>query len=275
MTLITRIISAVVAAAFGISIIVFADTPALPAAVSLLTMLGVFELYRADKCLENKVMTGIALAFSGVYPFLVVYGNSSIMLLVTTAAIMGFFASYLLYYRKAGFEKLAYSVLVPYLLSLSMASLCKLNTLTDRHGKILILLTLCGAWIADTAAYFTGTFLGRHKLCPEISPKKTVEGFIGGIVFDGLFFVAFNYVYVSFFAKDCGVNYISSFFLGMICAALGTLGDLTASLVKRQCGIKDYGKIMPGHGGFMDRFDSVLFVAPFMYAYLSVIKMYV
>ena len=60
----------------------------------------------------------------------------------------------------------------------------------------------------------------------------------------------------------------------MICAALGTLGDLTASLIKRQCGIKDYGKIMPGHGGFMDRFDSVLFVAPFMYAYLSVMEMY-
>ncbi|MBQ5337443.1 MAG: phosphatidate cytidylyltransferase, partial [Oscillospiraceae bacterium] len=88
-------------------------------------------------------------------------------------------------------------------------------------------------------------------------------------------FVIFNLVYVSFFAKGCGVNYFISFFLGMICAALGTLGDLTASLIKRQCGIKDYGKIMPGHGGFMDRFDSVLFVAPFMYAYLSVMDMYV
>jgi phosphatidate cytidylyltransferase len=273
--LLTRIISAVVAAAIGITVIIFADTAALPAAVALLSMLGVYELYRAASCHENKFMTGIALAFSGVYPFLVLYGSDRIILLVTTAVIMAMFASYLLYYRKMSFEKLSFAVMVPVLMSFSMASLCKLNVLTEKHGKVLLLLTLCGAWIADSAAYFTGTFLGKHKLCPEISPKKTVEGFIGGVIFDGLFFVIFNLVYVSFFAKECGVNYYISFFLGMICAALGTLGDLTASLIKRQCGIKDYGKIMPGHGGFMDRFDSVLFVAPFMYAYLSVMDMYV
>ena len=273
--MLTRIISAVVAAAIGITVIIFADTAALPAAVALLSMLGVFELYRAAGCHENKFMTAIALAFSGAYPFLVLYGSDRIILLVTTAVIMALFASYLLYYRKMSYEKLSFAVMVPVLMSLSMASLCRLNVLTEKHGKVLLLLTLCGAWIADSAAYFTGTFLGKHKLCPEISPKKTVEGFIGGVIFDGLFFVIFNLVYVSFFAKGCGVNYFISFFLGMICATLGTLGDLTASLIKRQCGIKDYGKIMPGHGGFMDRFDSVLFVAPFMYAYLSVMDMYV
>ena len=156
-----------------------------------------------------------------------------------------------------------------------MTSLIKLNALSDRHGVVYIVLSLCGAWIADTAAYFTGTFLGKHKLCPEISPKKTIEGFAGGLIFNGLFMAAFNFVYVTYFAKGCGVNYISSFFLGVFCAALGTLGDLTASLLKRQRGIKDYGNIMPGHGGVMDRFDSVLFVAPFMHAYLSMINIYV
>ena len=273
--MLTRIISALVGVVIGITIICFSNTVVLPVAVALLTMLGVFELYRAVGCTENKIMTALALVFSGVYPFMICYGNSNIINLVSTALIMGMFASYMPYHKKMGYDKLSFGVLAPMLLSFSMASICKLNFLTDRHGAVLILLTLCGAWIADSAAYFTGTFLGKHKLCPDISPKKTVEGFIGGVVFDGLFFILFNYIYVSFFAKDCGVNYISSFFLGMICAALGTVGDLTASLIKRQCGIKDYGKIMPGHGGFMDRFDSVLFVAPFMYAYLSVINMYV
>jgi len=273
--LLTRIISSLVGIVIGVTVIWFADTAVLPAAVALLTMLGVFELYRAAGCLENKIMTALAMVFSGAYPFITVYGSSRINTLVTTAAVMGMFASYMPYHKKISYEKHAFGVLVPLLLSMSMSSICRLNALTERHGGVLILLTLCGAWIADTAAYFTGTFLGKHKLCPEISPKKTVEGFIGGVVFDGLFFILFNFIYVSFFAKDCGVNYISSFFLGMICAALGTVGDLTASLIKRQCGIKDYGKIMPGHGGFMDRFDSVLFVAPFMYAYLSVINMYI
>lgn len=270
----TRIISAMVGVVIGVTIICLSGTVVLPVSVALLSILGVFELYRAAGCLENRIMTGLAFVLAGSYPFITVYGNSSIICLVTTAVIMAMFASYMPYHRKMGYDKLSFGVLVPFLLSLSMCSICKLHALTERHGAILILLTLCGAWIADSAAYFTGTFLGKHKLCPDISPKKTVEGFIGGVVFDGLFFMLFNFVYVTFFAKDCGVNYISSFFLGMICAALGTVGDLTASLIKRQCGIKDYGKIMPGHGGFMDRFDSVLFVAPFMYAYLSVINIY-
>jgi len=273
--LFTRVVSGLVGVVIGVTVICLSGTAVLPVTVALLTMLGVFELYRATGCLENKIMTVIALMFSAAYQFLVFYGNDNLVNLVTTASVMCMFASYMPYHRKMGYDKLSFGVLVPLLLSLSMSSICKLRLLTERHGAVLILLTLCGAWIADTAAYFTGTFLGKHKLCPEISPKKTVEGFIGGVVFDGLFFILFNLVYVTFFAKDCGVNYVSSFFLGMICAALGTVGDLTASLIKRQCGIKDYGKIMPGHGGFMDRFDSVLFVAPFMYAYLTVINMYV
>lgn len=272
--MVTRIISGLVGVVIGVTIICLAHTVVLPIAVSLLSMLGIFELYRANKCLDYKVMTILACAFCGAYPFLTVYGNGAVLTLVTTAVIMALFASYIPLHKKMGFEKMTYAILSPLLLSLSMASLCKLEKLTDRHGSVLILLTLCGAWIADTMAYFTGTFFGRHKLCPEISPKKTVEGFIGGIIFDGLFFVLFNFIYVTFFAKDCGVNYLSSFFLGLICGVLGTVGDLSASLIKRQCGIKDYGKIMPGHGGFMDRFDSVLFVAPFMYAYLSVINIY-
>lgn len=133
------------------------------------------------------------------------------------------------------------------------------------------MLTLCGAWLADSGAYFVGTFLGRHKLCPNISPKKTVEGVIGGVITNGLIFVLLGLGYTKLIATgDVSANYILLFVLGMICALLGLLGDLSASLLKRQTGIKDYGNIMPGHGGVMDRFDSVLFVAPFMTIALSV-----
>jgi len=271
----TRIISSVVGIFIGVSVLAFADTIVLPVALSLLSMLGVYELYRANDCIRFRVMTGISLVYAGSAPFACMIKDKPVDLLLTTAAVMGLFASYLPVHKKMSFEKMTYAVATPLLLSFSMVSIYKLHMLSERHGVVFILLSLCGAWIADSAAYFTGTFLGKHKLCPEISPKKTIEGFAGGVIFDGLFFVVFNLIYVSFFAKDCGVNYLSSFLLGIICAALGTVGDLSASLIKRQCNIKDFGKIMPGHGGFMDRFDSVLFVAPFMYAYLSVINIYV
>ena len=270
-----RIISGLIGVVIAIFILCFASTPLLPAAIAVLSVIAVCELYKANDCLQYKAMTVTALVYTAAAPFMIYVGNSTYSTLLTTVAVMMLFASYMGVHKKMNFEKLAYSVLVPLLISFSMTSLIKLNALSDRHGVVYIVLSLCGAWIADTAAYFTGTFLGKHKLCPEISPKKTIEGFAGGLIFNGLFMAAFNFVYVTYFAKGCGVNYISSFFLGVFCAALGTLGDLTASLLKRQRGIKDYGNIMPGHGGIMDRFDSVLFVAPFMYAYLSMINIYV
>ena len=122
--------------------------------------------------------------------------------------------------------------------------------------------------MGDAGAYFVGSAIGKHKLCPDISPKKTVEGAIGGVVTTGIIFVIYAYFYrmvqLSMGVDDFSVNYIVLAVVGMVCAVLGMLGDLSASLVKRQTGIKDFGKLMPGHGGMLDRFDSVLFVAPFL-----------
>lgn len=116
-------------------------------------------------------------------------------------------------------------------------------------------------------------FWGKHKLCPEISPKKTVEGLAGGIVSNALFMMLAGYL-ISVLGKGLVVNYALLAVLGIVNAVLGTIGDLTASLMKRECGIKDFGKIMPGHGGALDRFDSMVFVAPFMAAVLSVFSIF-
>ena len=122
-------------------------------------------------------------------------------------------------------------------------------------------------WIADTGAYFSGVALGKHKLCPEISPKKTIEGFIGGILTTGIVYLIAFCVYDGFEFKTA----IFAFLIGIVCAVIGTVGDLSASMVKRQIGFKDYGKIMPGHGGLMDRFDSILFVLPTFYAFVTLL----
>ena len=137
------------------------------------------------------------------------------------------------------------------------------------------MLCLAGAWLGDSGAYFVGTFWKfweKHKLCPEISPKKTWEGAVGGVLTVGLVFAlyAFGYQIVQGYrGYNFEVNYLYLVIMGFICGVLGIIGDLSASLIKRQYGIKDFGNIMPGHGGLMDRFDSVLFVAPFMMFVLS------
>ena len=135
-----------------------------------------------------------------------------------------------------------------------------------------ILLILCFAWGGDTCAYFAGRAFGKHKLCPVVSPKKTVEGAIGGVLGTMVFGVAATLIYSiaadrmeAFTRSNIGVSmYVVIALLACVAAVLGIYGDLFASVVKRQCGIKDYGTIFPGHGGILDRFDSVMFIAPFV-----------
>ena len=135
-----------------------------------------------------------------------------------------------------------------------------------------ILLILCFAWGGDTCAYFAGRAFGKHKLCPVVSPKKTVEGAVGGVLGTMVFGVLVTVIYSiaadrmeEFTRSNIGVSmYVIIALLACVAAVLGIYGDLFASVVKRQCGIKDYGTIFPGHGGILDRFDSVMFIAPFV-----------
>lgn len=125
----------------------------------------------------------------------------------------------------------------------------------------LVWLVFITAWATDTCAYFTGSFIGKRKLCPQISPKKTIEGSIGGIIGSVIISLIFAYFIVPHIFIHC-------IWIGFIGSIMGQVGDLTASIFKRYTGIKDYGKIMPGHGGILDRFDSILFTAPTVYYYM-------
>ncbi len=128
---------------------------------------------------------------------------------------------------------------------------------------ILIWIIVLAAFGTDIFAYFTGMALGKHKLCPKISPKKTVEGSVGGTLGSVLLCGLFGY----FFAGDILMHCLV---LGVLGGIVSQLGDLTASVFKRHMGIKDYGNIIPGHGGILDRFDSVLFVAPLVFYYIRI-----
>jgi phosphatidate cytidylyltransferase len=133
-------------------------------------------------------------------------------------------------------------------------------------GVYLVWFVFICSWLTDTFAYFTGRLFGKTKLSPVISPKKTVEGSIGGIVFSTAGCIAY-----SIYLNSAGIIFIPivhALIIGFASSIISQIGDLAASAIKRAVGVKDYGKIMPGHGGMLDRFDSILFVAPLIYYYM-------
>ena len=135
----------------------------------------------------------------------------------------------------------------------------------------LLFVALIGAWATDIFAYFVGVTIGKHKLCPKISPKKSVEGSIGGVIGVVTFITLYCKLLLAQWVPAFGQVPVWAYILfGLACGIMSQVGDLTASLIKRHFGIKDYGKIFPGHGGVLDRFDSLIFVAPATYFFLQI-----
>ncbi len=145
-------------------------------------------------------------------------------------------------------------VIVPFLLS------ALLRLYLHPQGKLLILVPFVMAFLSDTGAYLVGVCIGKHKMCPNISPKKSWEGFFGGIAAAVLGMILYGVI----LEKACGlsVNFVYAAVYGLLGSLAGVFGDLSMSVIKRQTGIKDYGNLIPGHGGILDRFDSVLVTAP-------------
>jgi len=135
-------------------------------------------------------------------------------------------------------------------------------------GSFLVWLIFIGSWGADTLAYYSGKYLGKKKLCPEVSPKKTIAGAIGGLLGSTIGCGVFGIVVSSYVPE---VQIIHFFLIGALCGIMGQFGDLVASSIKRYVGIKDYSNLIPGHGGILDRFDSILFNSAVVFYYLTFI----
>ena len=144
-------------------------------------------------------------------------------------------------------------------------SFLKLILGLNEYSRFYLLYVLCGAFVSDTFAFLVGSKFGKTKLAPDISPNKTVEGSLGGIVG-----VIISFVLLTVIGNANGINgnVVYWILVGIAAAIAGQFGDLTASAIKRFCKIKDFGKIMPGHGGILDRFDSLMFVAPIVYIFI-------
>lgn len=241
-------------------IVIFLDPIVLRCAVGLLSLMMVYEaihafgfkpLYTVLACLGSIGML-LAITFGGYTAFTVSFA--------LTASILAIYA--LKHHETMTFGDVASSVFMMVYIVCFMQCITLVRG-TDKIGLILMFLIFICAWISDTGAYFTGKLFGKHKLIEKISPKKTVEGAIGGVVFSALGGVVLGLVAVFCFKLEA--NYILLALTGAVGSVFGQVGDLVASWLKRQYGIKDFGNIMPGHGGAMDRFDSVVLAAPFVY----------
>ena len=134
-------------------------------------------------------------------------------------------------------------------------------------GGIYVVLLFLGSWGNDTLAYCAGRLFGKHKMSPVLSPKKTIEGAVGGVAGAGLLGFLYSLIAKNFILTDSNLGLVFAV-ICMVGALLSIIGDLAASAIKRNYDIKDYGTLIPGHGGILDRFDSVIFIAPIIYYFL-------
>lgn len=260
----TRIITGVVSAALFLTVLLLPWPIVLSAVTSLIAAVAVYEVFTVTKLIKQRGMESLSIAFALLAPFLThLQDRATIVTMLMYAVLL---AMMVVMYSKEVSPKRSVAVyVIATVVSLALACMSYLRAL-PQHGLFYVFLSLLMAWMSDTGAYFVGTFFGKHKLCPKLSPKKTVEGLVGGIAVSVVISLLAAFVYQTAFLKGVAhVSYGGVLLLALVCAPLSVVGDLFASLIKRVCGAKDYGKIFPGHGGVMDRFDSLLFVFPVVY----------
>ena len=259
--MLTRIITAVVAICVLIPVLIFASVELfagitiLKLAMALITCIAIFEV---SECVGIKKALVLCPSVA-VGAFLILTTKND---LSHYAPVMTLLLFLLFFIGVIGNKSYKVDTLLVHFAFIFyvVASFGALLLVFSRNEGFFFPLVFFGAWITDTFAYFSGYFFGKHKLIPSVSPKKTIEGAIGGTVFCTLSFVIYG------IARGCDTKAVILLaVIGLVAAVVSQLGDLSASLIKRHYGIKDYGKLFPGHGGVLDRFDSILSVSVLLY----------
>lgn len=254
----TRIIAA--GALLPVLLVILIALPPVFTAVLIAAMAAVaaYELLWGTGLVRQKKLVVLTAAFAAGVSIWCYFGQPYVWGLAGVLALTYLlFGQLLISKTKLAFEKitvcLAGGLLVPYLLS----AIVRIRSMD--MGAVYVLLPFVLAFLSDTGAYFAGVFFGKHKLCPNISPKKTVEGFFGGILGAVIGVTVYGIVLM---CMGFQVNFLFGIVYGVVGSLASVLGDLSFSVIKRQVGIKDYGNLIPGHGGILDRFDSMTVVAP-------------
>ena len=271
-----RLISSGIGTAIGITVLWLDNKWLFLAAFAAISVAAVYEILVATKYVKNIAVAVISLLFAATVPFLLNWGHIYQIRYINVryvsfAFVVGLFIIMLFSHKKVQFSQVALvafiSLCIPFSLSCAVFMFDRFG---EGHRTFALVYALTITWISDSGAYFAGTFFGKHKMAPNISPKKTWEGFAGGLLSAALFgfllgrgYELTTRIFTGELNFEVQVLFLTA--LAIPCSLLGVLGDFSASILKRECSVKDFGSIMPGHGGVLDRFDSILFVMPFVY----------
>ena len=267
----TRIITGVVAFLILVPFLIFAHTPAYTVLAAILGLIGVFEMLRCQKLAKNLKLLIPTLTYAILVPVIgrhLSMGHDFMTVFTALTSLYMLVCFAMAVFSKGKIEFVPTAAAVASCVYVVLGFSCLLVLRDWSFGGYLFLLPFLSAWVSDTAAYFTGRAFGKNKLIPDVSPNKTVEGAIGGLVVTAIFMLVYGCIVR--FALGVGVNLIGLFLLGVALSAVSMVGDLIASLIKRHYNIKDYSHIFPGHGGVLDRFDSVLATAPMTFIVITV-----
>ena len=259
-----RILTAIGIFVVGLPILLLSNTLVYPIALGILSSIAAWELLRVLGYSKRLVVAIPAYLISGLLPFFAsakfVPSEQQITYIAVMTIALFLFVLWLrcvsVFSRgRVHFGDVASVFTAIAYVTVSFTSLTLLRYM--HGGEMLYGLVFVCAWTSDTFAYFTGRLFGKHKLAPELSPKKTIEGSVGGVVFAILACLLYGLI-VELVHEDYSANYLALALIGALCSVISQIGDLFASLIKREHGVKDYSNMLPGHGGVMDRFDSAL-----------------
>ena len=251
--MVTRIVVSVVLAPLFFVILFFLPPVYLAVLMAAICALASYELLRATGVAHHNGLYGFTAAAAAAIPL--VAGIAAVLLVVTL-----FYIAIRLYDEEQAIrvEDVLLCFFGGLMIPMALSTLVVLKGM--EHGRYLVLLPVLCAFLTDGGAYFAGVFLGKHRGITKVSPNKSLEGYIGGILSGALFLLLYGVILRQFAGLEVSLPVMAVY--GLLGSAVTELGDLSFSLIKRQFGIKDYGNLLPGHGGMLDRFDSMTFAAP-------------
>lgn len=246
-------------------VLIFCSVKVISVCVGVIALIGMYEFFKVTGLLKKKTPAiYIGFCFTVVLYALAILEGSLVqknIMLLNAVYVFVLMVSMVFFHSNLTFSDAALSFLGTSYISIFFLHIIFIRQ--SEFGNLNIWLIFISAWATDTFAYFAGRTLGKHKLCPKVSPKKTIEGAIGGTL--GCVICICVYAYLCGKCKGMSVDYISAIIFAVLTAIFSQLGDLTASCIKREYGVKDYGNLIPGHGGILDRFDSTLLISPLVY----------
>ena len=259
----TRLISGIVLVLIAL-VVIITGGPVLAATLFIISEIGVFELYRVLKVQDAGFSPLAAVGYLGTaaYYAIVFFAGSAYTMTVLLATLILCMGVYVFTYPRYRSDQVTGAFFGVVYVAVMLSCIYELRILDK--GVYLVWLVFLASWGCDTCAYCVGKLIGKHKMTPKLSPKKSVEGAVGGVIGAALLTVIYGMVFRGAMGSEMSHVWIMAA-ISAAGALVSMVGDLTASAIKRNYGIKDYGKLIPGHGGILDRFDSVIFTAPLIY----------